>query len=218
VLLHLGGTWELLSCAQEQHFPQVGKYPSVERYIDSDIRFFHPLNRAQYLEASLFMSGYLLSSQGDRMMMGNSVEGRFPYLDHRVIEFANKLSPDLKIKILNEKFILKKTFQDLLPEMITNRPKQPYRAPISQCFLGEESPELIKDLLSPDKLNAYGYFNTGAARKLLKQMSQTNQTASARNDMALAALVSVQLLHYHYIENFNNHTFKLAEKQKVVEL
>ena len=164
------------------------------------------------------MSGYLLSSQGDRMMMGNSVEGRFPYLDHNVIEYANQLPPEMKIKVLNEKYILKETFRDLLPEMITNRPKQPYRAPIGQTFLSEESPELIRELLDKTKLKEYGYFNPSPCKRLLKQMKQPGKNISEKDDMALAALVSVQLLHYHFIENFSNHTFKLAEKQTLVEL
>ncbi|NJK85719.1 MAG: hypothetical protein HC906_06895 [Bacteroidales bacterium] len=54
------------------------------------------------------MSGYLLSSQGDRVAMANSVEGRYPFLDFRVIEFCSKLPLEYKIKGLNEKFILKK--------------------------------------------------------------------------------------------------------------
>lgn len=202
----------------QQHFPKNGEHPAVEKFIDPAIGEWHPLNRAQYLEASLFMSGYLLSSQGDRMMMGNSVEGRFPYLDHRVLEYAGRLSPDMKINMLNEKYILKKTFNGLIPEMITNRPKQPYRAPIGQCFLGQNCPELIKDLLGVDRLKEYGHFDPNSSEKLIKLMKTQGRNTSARNDMALAAMVSVQLLHYHYIENFEKHAFRLPEKQKVTEL
>ena len=58
-----------------------------------------PLGRDQYVEAHTLMSGYLLSSQGDRMAMANSIEGRFPFLDHRVIEFANRLPPQLQAAV-----------------------------------------------------------------------------------------------------------------------
>lgn len=204
--------------AIRQYFPKDGQYDVVERFVNPNIKNWHPLNRAQYLETILFMSNYLLSSQGDRMMMGHSVEGRFPFLDYRVIEYANQLPPAMKIKVLNEKYILKQTFADLLPPMITNRPKQPYRAPIGPCFLGPQSPPLIKELLSPDTLKAYGYFNVDSSTRLIRQMSIPGKNISAKDDMALAALVSVQLLHYHFIENFSNHTFKLAEKQTVVDL
>ena len=65
------------------------------------------LSKAQWLESTLFLSGYLLSSQGDRMSMAHSVEGRYPFLDHRLIEFASDLPSNLKIKGLNEKYVLK---------------------------------------------------------------------------------------------------------------
>ena len=66
------------------------------------------LAKSQFLESSIFMSGYLLSSQGDRMGMGNSVEGRYPFLDYRLIEFSAKLPDSYKLNCLNEKFLLKK--------------------------------------------------------------------------------------------------------------
>jgi asparagine synthase (glutamine-hydrolysing) len=202
----------------KKYFPKDGRFPELENFINPNISKWHPLNKAQYLETTFFMSGYLLSSQGDRMMMGNSVEGRFPYLDHRVIEYAAKLPPEMKIKVLTEKFILKKSFEDILPEIITNRPKQPYRAPIVQCFLTDKTPELIRELLSTQKLKEYGYFNPSSANRLIEQMKVPGKNISAKDDMALAAMVSVQLLHYHYIENFDNHIFRLAEKQTYIDL
>jgi len=70
----------------------------------SDLNDFGDLAKAQYLEATIFMSGYLLSSQGDRMAMANSVEGRYPFLDHRVIEFCAQLPENYKLNGLNEKY------------------------------------------------------------------------------------------------------------------
>ena len=86
------------------------------------------------MEAQTLLAGYLLSSQGDRVAMANSIEGRFPYLDHRVIEFANRLPPSFKIRGMTEKYLLRRALADLLPEEIVNRTKQPYRAPDSQSF------------------------------------------------------------------------------------
>lgn len=177
----------------------------------------HPLNRAQQLEINLFMSGYLLSSQGDRMMMGNSVEGRFPFLDHNVIEFAASLNPALKIKSLNEKYILKQTFKDLVPPSIVQRAKQPYRAPISKAFLNKNTPELIKELLNDDKLNSYGYFNPKGVHNLKRKLTQS-ATPAAKDEMALNAVISTQLLHWHFVDDFNRKEYKLAEKKKVIIL
>ena len=46
---------------------------------------WHPLSQAQYLETAFLLPGYILSSQGDRMAMAHGVEGRFQFLDHRVV-------------------------------------------------------------------------------------------------------------------------------------
>ena len=169
-------------------------------YIDPDIERWHPLCRAQYLEIVLFMSGYLLSSQGDRMMMGHSVEGRFPFLDHRVIEFASTVPPQYKIKTLNEKFLLKRTYADLLPDSITSRTKQPYRAPIGQCFFANNE-SFVSQLISREAIEASGYFNPNSVEMLLNKFSsmQSGSTASERDDMTLAGIVSMQLLHHHFI-------------------
>ena len=96
---------------------------------------WHPLSRAQWLEASIFLSQYLLSSQGDRPAMAHSVEGRFPFLDVRVVEFANRLPPDLKLFGLMEKYLLKRLASQWLPEEIWKRRKRPYRAPIHRSFI-----------------------------------------------------------------------------------
>ncbi|MEI8356357.1 MAG: asparagine synthase (glutamine-hydrolyzing), partial [Deltaproteobacteria bacterium] len=97
------------------------------------------LSRAQFLEMNIFMSNYLLSSQGDRVAMANSLELRVPFLDFRVIDFAMKLPPSWKVRVLKEKFILKEAFRGLIPESILSRPKHPYRAPIRDVFFGEGS-------------------------------------------------------------------------------
>ena len=191
----------------------------LDRYLKPEqMKRWHPLNRAQYIEAALFMNGYLLSSQGDRMMMGHSVEGRFPFLDHRIIEFASHLNPDLKIRVLNEKYFLKNVYDDMLPDEIVNRKKQPYRAPIASVFLTPKTPTLISDLLSEKMIKKYGYFNSIAVERLKKKIVNSSAKVSEREEMALVACVSTQLLHHHFVENFNEQTFTLPEKKNVVKL
>lgn len=180
-------------------FDDAGIFGALDRYIDPDILRWHPLCRAQYLEKTLFMSGYLLSSQGDRMMMGHSVEGRFPFLDHNVIEFANTIPPKYKIKVLNEKYILKRAYEDMLPRRVVGRDKQPYRAPIYQCFVGGEG--LASEMLKRETIESYGYFNPDVVERLLVKFSQGDgKNISARDDMALVGIVSLQLLHHHFLK------------------
>ncbi len=179
-------------------FDQMKLYEEIGNSLPKDILKWHPLCRAQYLEISIFMSGYLLSSQGDRMMMGNSVEGRFPFLDHRLIEFAATIPPKYKIKLLNEKYILKESFKDLLPEKIVNREKQPYRAPITACFTNKGD-DYLSTLLSKEKLTNFGYFKPEPIEKLLNK-SRLGKGLSATEDMSLMGTASLQMLHNIFIE------------------
>ena len=156
------------------------------------------LAKSQYLEATIFMSGYLLSSQGDRMAMGNSVEGRYPFLDYRVIEFCSKLPDRQKLNGLNEKFILKKLSMGKIPDSITNRPKQPYRAPIASLLNNDETPGYIEEILSADILKSYGIFNPKKVSDLITKTRR--QTIIPEVDqMAIAAILSTQLLYKMFI-------------------
>ncbi|MCK4378636.1 MAG: asparagine synthase (glutamine-hydrolyzing), partial [Deltaproteobacteria bacterium] len=113
-------------------------------------------SRAQFVESRLLMGNYLLSSQGDRMTMAHSVEGRFPFLDHRVVAFACTIPPRLRMKALNEKNILKKAMADLLPPDILQRKKQPYMAPDILSFFGDHEADYLDHYLAENRIKAAG--------------------------------------------------------------
>ena len=160
------------------------------------------LERAQYLEVSGFMSQYLLSSQGDRVAMGNSVEGRFPFLDHRVIEFCTRLPARLKLRGLTDKYLLRRLAADLLPDEIWRRGKRPYRAPIQRSFLNEGSSHYLDEVLSPTALASAGYFHPPAVRVLLDKI-RGGTDISERDEMALAGIVSTQLWHEQFVRRLS---------------
>jgi len=175
------------------------------------------LSKSQWLETKIFMSGYLLSSQGDRMAMANSVEGRYPFLDHRLIEFSAGLPADYKLKGLNEKFLLKKLMVNRIPESIVKRPKQPYRAPISSVFMSDGSPDYVKEMISDEYTKKAGIFNMETLRPIYNKIENTG-AASEMDNMVLAAVISTHLLHHQFIEN-NHDGFHTPELKnlKIVE-
>lgn len=160
---------------------------------------WHPFNRSQYLEMKTLMPGYLLNAQGDRMLMGNSVEGRFPFLDHRVIEFAAKLHPKIKMRSLNEKYLLKRAMTGLVPASIINRHKQPYRAPDIPAFFSGNTPDYVNELLSESKLRNAGYFDPQKVQLLVKKARQGGAFAY-RDNMALVGILSTQIWHHHFVD------------------
>lgn len=165
--------------------------PGIDRWL--------PSGRDQCVEAHTLMSGYLLSSQGDRMGMAASIEARFPFLDHRVIEFANRLPPQYKLRGLNEKYILKKAMRHELPPSIAARTKQPYRSPDSASFFRDGRPlPQVAELLSPAKLNDAGLFDATAVGRLMEKC-RLGRALGFGDNMAFVGVLSTMLLHEQFI-------------------
>lgn len=181
----------------------------LEKRLPADFDSWDNLAKSQWLETTIFMSGYLLSSQGDRMAMANSVEGRYPFLDYRLIEFCSSLPANFKLKGLNEKYLLKKALKNKIPERILKRSKQAYRAPIKSVFLANDSPEYIKEMLSDSFTKKAGVFNYDSITALVEKIGKTGISSEVDN-MVLTSVISTHLLYHQFIEN-NNSEFRNGE-------
>ncbi len=159
------------------------------------------LSKAQCLEISTFLSSYLLSSQGDRVGMGNSVEGRYPFLDYRVSEFCSKLPAKFRMRGLRDKYLLRKLGKEILPKDIWDRPKKPYRAPIHRSFFSSERETYVDHILSEGSLEKSGLFNPKAVSMLTGKIKRGLPVGEI-DDMALTGLISTQLLHEQYVDGF----------------
>jgi asparagine synthase (glutamine-hydrolysing) len=190
-----------------------------ERYIETlpkDFMSWNPLSRAQYTEINLFLTNYLLSSQGDRMAMAHAVEGRYPFLDYRVVEFASRIPARYRLLGLKDKFILRKAAAELIPAELAQRPKRPYRAPISRCFLGNPSHAYVQDLLSERGIKETGYFDSQRVKALLEKCRKNEgKLLSERENMGLVGIISTQLLHHHFVKNFPPYPVVEPENVKV---
>ncbi len=185
---------------------------SFQKDLPDDFMTWRPLTRAQYIEIKLFLSNYLLSTQGDRMAMAHSVEGRYPFLDYRVIEAAFQLPTRYRLNGLTEKFILKKITRGVVPDVVIDRPKQPYRAPISSSFFCEDPPDYVGELLSQNAVKNAGYFDPQRVTRLAQKARQNpNGLSSERENMALVGILSTQLLHHQFIKNFPSAPEKMPD-------
>ena len=160
------------------------------------------VTKAQFLEAMIFLSNYLLSSQGGRVAMANSVELRVPYLDHRVIELLAKVNSEIKINGLNEKYLLKQVFKNRLPSSILKRWKNPYRAPINKALLNNNL-NLAKDYCSEDSLKRTGIFDHAKVLRLINKLGKLDK-AGEFDEMALIGIISTQIIHKNFIDSFPN--------------
>ncbi len=166
-----------------------------ERTLPAGIAGWSGLARDQYVEAKSLLAGYLLSSQGDRVAMANSIEGRFPYLDHRVVEFASRLPPSWKIRSLTEKWLLRRALAGMLPADIATRTKQPYRAPDSRSFFFDGEPlDYVAELMGRDRIRAAGLFDADAVGRLFGKCRAGRATGFADNQ-AFVGVLSTMLVH-----------------------
>ena len=170
--------------------------------LPAGFRTWHPLHQAQYLETTQLLPGYILSSQGDRVAMAHAVEGRFPFLDPRVVEFAARIPPRMKLRGLREKHILRRALGRHLPASIGERPKQPYRAPDAESFFSAGA-EWLGEVLSPRALAQAGCFDPGAVGRLAAKC-RAGAAIGAADNMAFVGVVSVQLLHSQFAQRRNH--------------
>jgi len=136
--------------------------------------------------------------------MAHSVEGRFPFLDHRLAEMAGTLPVRWKMFGIKEKYLLKRAFKDLLPDPVVKRTKQPYRAPDALSFIdtrtGEFREEYAEELLSARCLADYGVFRPDAVTRLVRKF-QSGRRAGGRDNMALVGVLSTQLLINQFVRS-----------------
>ncbi len=193
------------SAALRQEWRQDSPYLDLEKQLPPNFSSWSPFSRAQYLESAFLLPAYLLSSQGDRVAMAHSVEGRYPFLDYRVVQFASSLPRQLKMKVLNEKYLLKKVFGDLVPPSVRNRPKQPYRAPDAASFFdpatGKARRDYVEELLSADSIREHGIFDSAAVQKLVAK-AKAGRASSFLDNAALVGILSTQLLLHQFTTHF----------------
>lgn len=200
-LLRWNNTSRIGNYLSADYRERVGAYSplsDLEAQVGNSLDPYDYLTKAQWVELNIFLSGYLLSSQGDRMGMAKSIEGRYPFLDYRVMELCMQFDPELKLHGLDEKYLLKKMMQGRLPDPILNRPKQAYRAPIKSVFMSGAGKGAM-EFLSENALDSYGIFNRDHVSALLQKL-QAGSKVSEIDNMALTAVLSTQMLHNLFVD------------------
>ncbi len=175
-------------------------YAELAGQLPTEYGQWDPFCQAQYLETAQLLPGYILSSQGDRAAMAHSVEARHPFLDPNVVAFASTLPPAMKMKVLDEKYLLKMCAADLVPASVRSRPKQPYRAPDGKAFFGNGRLEFLDDLLSAAQVRRDGIFRPEAVDQLVRKFREGRPT-SVKDNMALVGVLSTQIMVDRFVNN-----------------
>ena len=151
----------------------------------ADVEGCHPLDQATYVDIKTWLVDDILV-KADRTSMAHSLEVRCPLLDHRVVEFAAQLPPDLKLKGFSKKFLLKESQRGRLPDWLLDRPKQGFNAPVSQWLLGPLRPMCNDLLFSTPMLD---WFDGARLRRLWNEHERKERD----NGLKLFGLLTVAL-------------------------
>ena len=180
---------------------RIGAGTSLDRLRASLPRAFDEwsaLERASWLEIATLLEPYLLAAQGDRVAMAHGVEGRYPFLDHRVYAHAAALPAARKLDGLRDKVELRELAHRLLPRSIAARAKQPYRAPEVTPFFSESVPGWVEEVLSRRALDETGIWDQDKVAGLIRRC-RAGRATGVREGMALVAVISTQLWHREFI-------------------
>ena len=138
--------------------------------------------------------------------MAHGVETRYPFLDRDVVAFAASLPPTLKLKVLEEKYLLKQVARRVTTTPVWRRAKQPYRAPGARALLAAGG----HDLLSAEQIRKDGIFHPGRVDRLVQKF-RDGRAIGTKDDMALVAILSTQILVDRFINNFTTETYGTAD-------
>jgi asparagine synthase (glutamine-hydrolysing) len=179
---------DLKLSVQELAYPNYARSLRLENV--QELESWTDLQKSQYLEIETFLSSYLLSSQGDRIAMANSVEVRYPFLDDALIDYTLSIKDNYKIKALNEKYLLKKIAERYLPAELLNRKKFPYRSPLDVREIMSDS--YMRYILSKESLQKAGLFNADKITGFFDSVL-TRDVLTERETMLLMGVMTTQI-------------------------
>ena len=154
----------------------------------------HPLHQSLYLWTKTRLPNYLLTLLGDRMEMGHSIEGRVPFLDHRLVEIIRSQPVTLKIRGGTQKYVLRESVRDVITETAYRRPKHAFLSPPAALNPQGRLSVLMQDTLRGPLLAALPFFNQKKVVSILDNLHTMDEGSGVANDQVLMILLSACVL------------------------
>jgi len=165
----------------------------------------HRINQSLYIETKTRLPGWILW-RSDRMSMAHSVELRVPFMDHKLVELAARVPPDMKLNGMNEKYILKKIATSHLPEHPGQYKKQGFYTPIREWFFMPEYNDGLDKYLSADVIAEAGIFEVSRVQEMRDRIMQASAPTNMEEYYQLMKLewmmmlvLTIQILHAQFI-------------------
>ena len=171
-----------------------------------------PLHQSLYLWAKTVLPGYILTILGDRMEMAHSVEGRVPFLDHRVVEVIRSQPVNQKVRGTTEKYVLREAARDVITDTVYRRQKHPFLSPPATLNPDQRLSALVQDTLRGPVVTSIPFLDRSKVVRLLDSVHAMDDGARVANDQVLMTLVSICVLHERFRvgEGFTGKTSPLS--------
>ncbi len=157
-----------------------------------------PLNQALYLWSKIHLPNFILTFLSDRMEMAHSIEGRVPFLDHKVAEFAAHVPIHMKINGMREKHVLREATRDVLIPAVYNREKHPFSTPPAKHGENDAMLQLFGDTFASKLLDDQPIFDATAVRKLYHDLPNQPADQKVRADGLMNRVLSLTLMHHRF--------------------
>jgi asparagine synthase (glutamine-hydrolysing) len=156
------------------------------------------VHQSLYLWSKTALPGYILTLLGDRMEMAHSIEGRVPFLDHRVIELLREFPVAQKIRGMTEKYVLREAARPVLTDTVYARHKHPFTSPPVAHSPEQRLYTLLQDTLRGPTLSSIPFYDQAKVVSLLDRLPQLDAGARTAIDPALMMLLSACVLHERF--------------------
>jgi asparagine synthase (glutamine-hydrolysing) len=179
----------------EKYSPVEGNYGILDEVdVRGQLTGRDPLHQSLYLWSKTVMAGYILTMLGDRMEMSHSIEGRVPFLDHRLVELICSQPVNQKIRGMTEKFVLREAVRDVISDTVYKRQKHPFLSPPATLNPDETFNTYVQDMLRGPVLRSLPFFDQKSVISLLDSLPGMDVGARTANDQVLMLLVSMCVL------------------------
>ncbi len=170
----------------------MAQVPVAERLAGRD-----PVNQALYMWTRTMLPNFVLTFLSDRMEMSHSIEGRVPFLDHHVAEYAAGLPVAMKVKGMREKHVLREAVKDVVIEPVYNREKHPFATPPA---VSSDDPLLTyaRDVLAGAAFADQPIYDPVKTRRFIEQLDDKDPADRGPADAVVQRLVSTTLLHERF--------------------
>lgn len=211
----------LKSCSnEEEYFSIVSIYDKEERkkllkeenfqnienmYEPYDKEWNKGLQGGLYMELKTVLPENMLM-KADKMTMAHAIEERVPFLDHNLVEFCFSLENNLKLRGKNEKYLLKKSMQNIVPRQIIKRKKQRFYVPID-LWIKEDMGYFVDTLLDKKEITGDGYFDYKYIEKIKKNYGRSRLYYARQ----LWNLINFQMWNKIYIKQESEHNLNKVE-------